>query len=573
MIAPWMVATVAPPRHLPITSAPRRTGATSISRMNPNSRSQTIDTAEKIEVNSTVIASTPGNMKVRKSIPAPAFGIILASPLPSTRRNRTGWTSAVTMRGRLRRKRISSRRQTTRTARRSSASRPPASRTGATSVVLAARSLIRSSPHPSPGDRPQALAGRGLGVPDGPPGVAHEHVVQGRPRHADRADADPELGEQAWHELLAPDDVEGHRVLAHGRVQAEAVPQRRDRGGVVVAAQGDAVLADARLQLVGRALHHDGAVVDDGDAVAVLRLVHVVGGEEHGDRLTPPQLVQVGPDLAAGLRVEPDGGLVQEQHPWGVEQAARDLQAALHPAREGAHLAAAPLTEPDQVQDLVQAGGHGVARDPVQLGVEAQVLLGGEVVVQGGVLEDQADAPPHLGLALDHVEAGHAGAPRARPQQRAQHRDGGRLAGAVGPQEPEGLAGRDAEAHATDGLDLVEPLDQALGLDGGGAVGRGPGRGGLPGSPPYSHLTLRCVPAPARRARAGARGSVAAWRPARRGTGRGKAHAPISRFRRGGSGWRAGAVAIPKLTFTLTSSWPARMSDPAAAVPGRVAFR
>src|SRR6266498_4052256 len=204
---------------------------------------------------------------------------------------------------------------------------------------------------------------------------------------------------------------------------------------------------------------------------------HVVGGEEHGDRLTPPQLVQVGPDLAAGLRVEPDGGLVQEQHPWGVEQAARDLQAALHPAREGAHLAAAPLTEPDQVQDLVQAGGHGVARDPVQLGVEAQVLLGGEVVVQGGVLEDQADAPPHLGLALDHVEAGHAGAPRARPQQRAQHRDGGRLAGAVGPQEPEGLAGRDAEAHAADGLDLVEPRDQALGLDGGGAVGRGPGRG------------------------------------------------------------------------------------------------
>src|SRR6266542_1013318 len=267
---------------------------------------------------------------------------------------------------------------------------------------------------------------------------------------------------------------------------------------------------------------------------------HVVGGEEHGDRLTPPQLVQVGPDLAAGLLVEPDGGLVQEQHPWGVEQAARDRQASRHPAREGAHLAAAPLTEPDPVQDLVQAGGHGVARDPVQLGVAAQVLLGGEVVVQGGVLEDQADAPPHLGLALDHVEAGHAGAPRARPQQRAQHRDGGRLAGAVGPQEPEGLAGRDAEAHAADGLDLVEPLDQALGLDGGGAVGRGPGRG-LPGSPPYSHLTLRCVPAPALRARAGARGSVAAWRPARRGTGRGGRSWP----RPVRAGWRCGAAPRP----------------------------
>jgi len=54
------VATVAPPRHLPITIAHRRTGATSISRRNPNSRSQTIEAAEKIDVNSTDIARTPG---------------------------------------------------------------------------------------------------------------------------------------------------------------------------------------------------------------------------------------------------------------------------------------------------------------------------------------------------------------------------------------------------------------------------------------------------------------------------------------------------------------------------------
>ncbi len=54
------MATVAPPRHLPITIAHRRTGATSISRRNPNSRSQTIEAAEKIAVNSTDMASTPG---------------------------------------------------------------------------------------------------------------------------------------------------------------------------------------------------------------------------------------------------------------------------------------------------------------------------------------------------------------------------------------------------------------------------------------------------------------------------------------------------------------------------------
>ncbi len=59
-IRPWSPATVAPPRHLPITIEPRRTGATSISRRNPNSRSQTIEAAEKIAVNITAIASAPG---------------------------------------------------------------------------------------------------------------------------------------------------------------------------------------------------------------------------------------------------------------------------------------------------------------------------------------------------------------------------------------------------------------------------------------------------------------------------------------------------------------------------------
>ena len=57
---PWKVATVAPPRHLPTTIVHRRTGATIISARKPNSLSHTIEAAEKIAVNSTDIASTPG---------------------------------------------------------------------------------------------------------------------------------------------------------------------------------------------------------------------------------------------------------------------------------------------------------------------------------------------------------------------------------------------------------------------------------------------------------------------------------------------------------------------------------
>ena len=59
-MTPWNAATVAPPRHLPITIELRRTGATSISRRKPNSRSHTIDAAENIAVNMTAIARMPG---------------------------------------------------------------------------------------------------------------------------------------------------------------------------------------------------------------------------------------------------------------------------------------------------------------------------------------------------------------------------------------------------------------------------------------------------------------------------------------------------------------------------------
>ena len=59
-MTPWMHATLAPPKHLPITIELRRTGATIISRRKPNSRSQTIDAAENMAVNITAMQRMPG---------------------------------------------------------------------------------------------------------------------------------------------------------------------------------------------------------------------------------------------------------------------------------------------------------------------------------------------------------------------------------------------------------------------------------------------------------------------------------------------------------------------------------
>ncbi len=57
-------ASVAPPKLLPTATAQRGTGATSTSFRNPNSRSQMIEIAEKIDVNRMLMPITPGYMNL-----------------------------------------------------------------------------------------------------------------------------------------------------------------------------------------------------------------------------------------------------------------------------------------------------------------------------------------------------------------------------------------------------------------------------------------------------------------------------------------------------------------------------
>src|SRR4051812_45000029 len=97
--------------------------------------------------------------------------------------------------------------------------------------------------------------------------------------------------------------------------------------------------------------------------------------------------------------------------------------------------------------------------------MEAQVLLGGQVAVKGRVLEDQPDVPAYVVALGPYVETGHGGRPGVRRRQRAQDLDRRRLAGAVRPEEAEGLADEHVEVDAPDRLDLAVRLAQPTDLD------------------------------------------------------------------------------------------------------------
>ena len=95
-----------------------------------------------------------------------------------------------------------------------------------------------------------------------------------------------------------------------------------------------------------------------------------------------------------------------------------------------------------------------------------EVLAAGQVLVDRRVLAGQADLRAQRGRVAHDVEAGHAALPAVGRQQRGQDADGGRLAGAVGAEQPEHGARGDVEVDAAQRLDLAVGLAQVAYFDG-----------------------------------------------------------------------------------------------------------
>ena len=110
------------------------------------------------------------------------------------------------------------------------------------------------------------------------------------------------------------------------------------------------------LQLLRRALRHDLAVIDDGDALRhAVGLIHVVRGQKHRDAFGLVQVLHVRPQLIAALRIEAQRRLVQKQDLRRVQQPARDLQPPLHASGKLLHLVVAPVPQLEQLQQVLGA--------------------------------------------------------------------------------------------------------------------------------------------------------------------------------------------------------------------------
>ncbi len=277
----------------------------------------------------------------------------------------------------------------------------------------------------------------------------------------------------------------GERAADAGCLDHDVAETRDPRDG---GADGDRVGLDERhahgvaveraLQLFGRALHDRATAVDDQQLVGeAVGLLHVVGGEHHGERLLARQPADLGPHRGARLGIEAGRRLVEEQHRRPVHERGRDIQPAAHAARERADRATRCIAQPEVVEQPHGArsgvGGRGAAQPGGDLEVLARREHAGRCSSPARRSRStRARRRPRARTSCPATRA----VPRGRRRQRREDLGGRRLAGAVRAEEAEHAALGHGEAQSVDGADLgpaaAVDLDEVVGDDRRGVVFR-----------------------------------------------------------------------------------------------------
>ncbi|MNN11690.1 hypothetical protein D3C81_1246570 [compost metagenome] len=207
-----------------------------------------------------------------------------------------------------------------------------------------------------------------------------------------------------------------------------------------------------------------------------------MGGQDDGDAFLV-DLAHIVPQLAAQLDVDARRRLVQDQDRRIVHQSLGHHQAALHAAGQGTDIGVGLVRQAERGQQFVRAALVG--RHAIEAGLNLQRLARGEEDVGDDFLGHDAERRARVaGLVVD-VAVPDADRALGLVHHPGDDVDQGRLARAVGAQQPEHGAARHGQIDAAQGrlgrrlLVARIGLLQAPHLDGVDRQGRGLGHAGV----------------------------------------------------------------------------------------------
>ena len=115
-------------------------------------------------------------------------------------------------------------------------------------------------------------------------------------------------------------------------------------------------------------------VYHDGDAVAVLRLVHIVCGDEDGDALGGCVVDKL-PEASPCHGVYASRRLIEEDYLGAVKDGNGEGQLLLPPEGKAAHAKLALILEVELLKESLHTTLYDASRETVDASVEEDVLL------------------------------------------------------------------------------------------------------------------------------------------------------------------------------------------------------
>jgi hypothetical protein len=282
-------------------------------------------------------------------------------------------------------------------------------------------------------------------------GGADEDVFEGGFAEGDGADKAGEGFDELGDELVPAIALDAERVVDGDGFDLEFIADGALEGGGVGGGEGDDVSTDLFFEGGGGAGGDELAVIEDGEAVAVFGFVHEVGGDEDGDAIALADFQEVFPEVDAGTGVEAGAGFIEQQDARAVEQAFGELDAPAHAAAESADVFARALGKTDAAQHLINALFEGRAGEAIEMALVAEVFFGGQLLVETGGLEDDADlAADEIALGFE-VEAQEVDGAIAQGDEGGEDSEEGCFTAAIGAEKAEDGGGGDGEVEVAKG--------------------------------------------------------------------------------------------------------------------------
>jgi hypothetical protein len=179
----------------------------------------------------------------------------------------------------------------------------------------------------------------------------------------------------------------------------------------------------------------------------------------HQDGHTPVRkAIDHFPEGATGQRVHSRGGLIKKKHARLVHDCRAKSDALLPTARQAAGHQMAPALQPGKRKHPTLFFSAFCKRHFVNAGKELEILIDGQVVIQRKLLRHVANPLTHEFGSQRSRLSGQLCLAVTGFEQPAQNFDGGRLAGAVGPEQTINLSILNFEIQVLDGFEITERL-------------------------------------------------------------------------------------------------------------------